>query len=71
MNLDNVEMANADNPEEMAAATQRAFISAMRDAFRGMQKDLKQPGLTWEQLDYVLSEYAKKKPIIIQQQHEL
>jgi hypothetical protein len=59
------EMAHSDDPEEIALAVQRALIASMRDVLSDVRKTMSQPGLTWEQLDYFLMEYGKKKPIII------
>ena len=67
------EVANADDPEELIKAAQRAVISSMKRVLADFKNDvnMKAPGLTWEQLEYFLDEFAKKEPEIIKQEHEL
>lgn len=59
------EMANADDPESVIHATQRSLVRGLRELFKGLQEDIKQPGLTWDQLDATLEAFGKKKPTII------
>jgi hypothetical protein len=63
-------LANPNNPEQFASAVQEAIISSMESVLNDLKKELKTPGLTWEQLDYFLAEYKKKIPTIITQEHE-
>lgn len=67
----NFEMAHADDPAEIIKATQKAIISSMKEVLAGFKNDIGGPGLTWEQLDYFLNQYAKKDPKIITQDREL
>lgn len=65
----NFQMANADNPEELIVAAQKALVASMRDVFSKMKKDIHPvPGLTWDQLEYFLNEFEKKKPTIVTQE---
>lgn len=59
------EMAQADNPEEIVKAAQFAIIEAMRDVFKQMKRDIKNPGLTWDQIDDCLLMFKEKKPTVI------
>lgn len=59
------EMANGDNPEEIILATQRSVMTALKNVVINIRKDTKQPGLTWEQLDYLFDSFEKKQPEII------
>jgi hypothetical protein len=68
----NFEMAEADNPEQIIMATQRSLIESMREVLKGLKENDgqigKQPGLTWEQIDYFLVGFRDKKPTIIHQE---
>lgn len=63
------EMANSDDPAEIVAAAQRSLVDSMRDVIKSLKADQeklgKQPGLTWEQIDYFLLSYRDKTPKII------
>jgi len=67
----NFEMAKGNSPEDIAKATQRALISSMRDIFKLMKAEIMQPGLTWEQIEYILVQFEKKKPAIFEQEEEM
>lgn len=75
--MKNFEMANSDDPEGMIMATQRSIIAAMRQVIEGLKEDLSKdgkkcpPGLTWEQIDYLLEGFKNKKPEIIYQPEEM
>ena len=64
------EMANADKPEELIAATQRSIIKAMRDVVQDIKEIQKAPGMTWEQIDFLFESFLKKKPKIYTQEFE-
>jgi hypothetical protein len=63
------EMANLNHPEEIIMATQRSIINSMREVIEDLKKHElgKQPGLTWEQIDYFLVSFGDRKPKIIVQ----
>lgn len=64
------EMANADSPEEIIAATQRSVIDAIKLAVEDLQKSEIMagcPGLTWSQVDYILDQFRNKMPTVIHQ----
>lgn len=68
--MKNFEMANADDPDEIIKATQAAVMTALIGLIAGLKKDMGGQGPTWESLEYLLEEFAKKKPTIIKQEHE-
>ncbi len=67
--MKNFEMAESDNPEEIIAATQRSLVSAMLGVIKDLKENgrIKQPGLTWEQIEYFLTNFKDKTPTIIRQ----
>lgn len=65
------EMANADNPEGLIKATQKALLKAMTDVFSDVKKESQMPGMTWEQIEYFLDKFEKKEVEIIFQGHPL
>ena len=66
------EVAENDDPVGLIKASQKALISTMRKLiFEIKEENTKQPGLTWEQLDFFLNEFEKKEPKIIYQEYEL
>ena len=67
----NYEMANSDNPEEIILATQRSFVKALKGIIADVKETTKQPGLTWEQIDYLLTSFGEKKPTVITQEKEM
>lgn len=66
-----IEMAMADKPEEIVLATQRAFVAMLREIIQDIKKHSQQPGLTWEQIEYLLEHTSKKTPEIWQQDGEM
>lgn len=66
------EMASSDNPEEIILATQRSLVDAIRGVIKDLKADQeklgKQPGLTWEQIDYILINMRDKTPKVIFQE---
>lgn len=59
------EMANALDPNEIIAATQRALIDAIIKLVADTQKTYPGvPGLTWDQLNFLLMRYREKPPTI-------
>jgi hypothetical protein len=65
------EMANGNDPEEIILATQRSLIEGLRNILKDVQKDVKTPGLTWQQLDELLVMFGNKKPTIIVQKDQI
>lgn len=65
------EMANSDDPEGIIAAAQHSVIFAMQGVIAGLQKESGAPGLTWDQLNYLLNGFMNKKPIVIHQDGEM
>lgn len=63
----NFEMANGDDPKEVAVAAQRSFVAMIRQVVQDVRKTTTAPGLTWEQIDYLLNQAAKKEPTVIVQ----
>lgn len=68
------EMAHSEKPEEIILATQRSLVQAMRDVVNDLKADKKklgkQPGLTWEQIDYLLVSFRDKTPQVIFQERD-
>lgn len=67
----NIEMAIADNPEEIVLATQRSFVAMLIGIIKDVKKESKQPGLTWDQIEQFLEYASKKKPEIWYQEGEM
>lgn len=65
--MKNFEVANSGDDEGLIKASQKALISAMREVIGGLRGDTKAPGLTWEQIDFILDGFEKKEPTIIRQ----
>ena len=65
---DSFEMANSDDPEAIIKASQVSVIKAMRKVIREIKEDTKAPGLTWEQIDYLLEGFEKKDATVIYQE---
>ena len=61
------EMAEAGDTEGLVLATQRSFSRMIRDIVADLRSKTKSPGMTWEQIDFLLSEAAEKKPKIVHQ----
>ncbi len=64
------EMADASKPEEIIKATQASVIKAIQEVITGLKEEVKAPGLTWEQIEYILQGFADKQPTIIKQDRE-
>lgn len=70
------EVAHADDPEGLIMACQRSIIAAMRQVIEGLKEDFKEgkkspPGLTWEQIDYLLEGFKNKKAEVFYQSDEM
>jgi hypothetical protein len=66
------EMAQGDSPAAIAEAVQRSIMHSLRDIVGHLKRETPdQPGLTWMQIEFLLSEFEKKKPEIIVQEHEV
>lgn len=70
--MKNFEMADSEKPEEIILATQRSLVNAMLDVLKDLKADKeklgKQPGLTWEQIEYLLTSFREKPPTIVRQE---
>lgn len=60
-----VGMAHTNDPKEIVKATQEALIQMMQSIIREWKAE-GGPGLTWDQLDFFLEEFKKKKPTILE-----
>lgn len=69
--MKNFEMAHVENPAELIQATQAAVLSAMQKVMADMKVEFAGPGLTWAQIDFIIEEFKKKVPTVIQQEHEV
>lgn len=65
-----VEMAYSDDPTSMIRAGQKAIIGLVQGIVRDLKAESKAPGMTWEQIEYVLELAMKKNPTVIQQEEE-
>lgn len=65
------EVADSDNPTDLIKASQRAVCAAMKKVVSGLRSDVGGPGLTWEQIEYLIDGFAKKEPHVITQSEEL
>lgn len=63
----NFEVATSDDVNSIVTATQRALIDSIIGVIHDIKSDTKQPGLTWDQLDYLLNGFKNKKVNIIAQ----
>lgn len=64
---DNFEMANHDDVPGIIAATQRSVCTAMKNIVKDLQVETKAPGMTWEQIYFLIDGMEKKQPTIINQ----
>jgi len=62
---DRFEVVYADSPESLIKAGQIAVLNAITKVIAEMEKDLKQPGLTWDQIKFLLDGFKKKNATII------
>ncbi len=69
--MKNFEMAHADNPEEIIKATQRSLVLMLKDVVSDFKRELKTPGLTWAEIEYLLKLVEEKQPTIITQEGEM
>ena len=63
------EMAQADKPEEIVKATQKALLRSMRNVIselRSMRPGL--PGLLWEEIEFFIDQFENKTPKIVHQE---
>lgn len=65
--MKNLHVADADNPEDIVMASQKALLDSMERFLYDTKKDIGGPGLTWDQIDVVFSEFRKLKPRIVKQ----
>lgn len=59
------EMASADKPEEIIAASQRSIVSMIEDVVADLKKKTGAPGLTWEQIEHLLKLAKDKQPTVV------
>lgn len=69
--MKNFEMAETGDTRGIIGATQRSLISAIKDLVSDLKKETKAPGLTWDQLDYLLEGFRNKEVTLIEQEHEV
>lgn len=67
----NYEMANIDKPEEIVKATQKAILGSLTMLIKDLQKQTKNPGLTWDQIYFLLNNYSEKKAHVLYQENEI
>lgn len=67
----NFEMAKGNSSEDIVRATQKALIISMKQFVKELQEEIKQPGLTWDQVNYLLESFEKKQPVIFEQAEEM
>lgn len=67
----NFEMVKGNSPEDIVRATQKALIISMKQFVKELQEEIKQPGLTWDQVNYLLESFEKKQPVIFEQAEEM
>ena len=65
------EMAKKDDVNSIVLATQISFVKMLKSFINDFKKEAKIPGLTWEQLDFLLDEAVKRTPEIIVQENEI
>lgn len=65
--LPHYEMVSKDDPEGIVLGTQKSLIHVMRQVIADFKKNPPEgrPGLTWDEIDYFLEEWGKKKPEIV------
>ena len=59
-----------ENGFDAAAEIYEARITKLREALKiisSMKKEIEQPGLTWEQIEYLFTELGNKPPLIVTQ----
>lgn len=67
--MTNFEVANIEKPEEIIMAAQKSVIKAIQKVVAEVKAETKNPGLTWEQIDYLLEGFKNKQPKIITQEY--
>lgn len=67
------EMIKTENVNDIVAGTQRALMASMLKIVRDIKSDIgdKIPGMTWEQIEHLITEFSKKKPQIIVQEEPM
>lgn len=62
------EMADANDPNDIIRAAQRSIVTAIEDVILGVKRQAPgRPGLTWDEIAYLLKEMKNKEPKIIHQ----
>lgn len=64
-------MCDPAKPEEVIEATQKAIFYNMMGLIEDLKKKIGGPGLTWEQLDFLIINLRDKKPIVVHQKGEM
>lgn len=54
-------MAHADKPDEIIEATKQAVIDELIRLVSDLRNDIKQPGLTWDQINSILEQFRKAR----------
>ena len=61
------EMANAGDTRGIIKAAQISVLKSMKDVIEHMKTEVGGPGLTWVQLDFLIEEFKKKEPTVVEQ----
>jgi len=72
--MKNFEMADSTSVESIVEATQKAILGEMLNIINSFKKSSdfsKSPGLTWEQIEFLIEELKKKKAMIINQEESI
>lgn len=59
------EMADEGDTEGLVLATQRSFARMVRDILADLKAKSTSPGMTWEQIEFLITHAAEKKPQIV------
>lgn len=62
------EMVDSGDPEELVLAVQKALFEALQDSLNRLKNEMDgRPGLTWEQLEFIIDTFKARNPVIIRQ----
>lgn len=65
------EVANSNDIDSIIEASKNAVLNSMKDVVYKMKETLGEtPGLTWDQIDFLIDEFLKKKAEVIHQEYE-
>jgi hypothetical protein len=69
--MKNFQMADADNLEDVIEASKNSVLDAIACVISDCRKHVKQSGLTWDQIDFLLAGFREKKAVVIIQDREI